>query len=47
MGFVLQKLSTGAGFLQVLPFPLLILVPSDVSFLSSIIRGWDNGLLTA
>jgi hypothetical protein len=33
---------TGAGFLQVLGFPLPILIPPTASHSSSIIRGWYN-----
>jgi hypothetical protein len=43
MGFVVDKVALGAGFLQVLRFPLPILIPPTAPHSSSsIIRDWYN-----
>jgi hypothetical protein len=41
VGFVVDKLRLGAGFLRVLQFPLLIIISSNAPFLSSIIWHTD------
>jgi hypothetical protein len=43
MGFVVDKVAPGAGFLRVLRSPLLILIPPTApQSPSSVIRGWYN-----
>jgi hypothetical protein len=43
MGFVVDKVALGVGFLRVLRFPLPIFIPPiSPQSLSPIIRGWYN-----